>query len=624
MNRKWITRTLPVSLVLTFLPMPAAAFYQEAYIIPRLVAGGIEGFVYTPKLSFKNLSSKQCDGRFLLLEGNFDPAGGVFEFNGFRIGDGILPVSLPPGEGLTGKLRKIDAGDYTGFGVWRQDGACVAGQDVVLTADFEVGKVQADHQYVIVDQIGLTASSRPSQRWGFAVRKEGTADSGNSTAFAVVPGEPGPYGLTVDFFPESGIGQWTRKGTATGPLAVFVYQVFGQDLPANFAGYVTVSADKPVYLEALTVAWGSGVQGGLQYSNFPVLADAAVPHTRQISAENLQHALDQVRRDYSIVGVSAAVVVRGQLVWTGVSGNSFPGAPITSDMHFDIGSAAKNFVAALVLKLSEEGLLSLEDPISRWLPSYLYVDGRVTIRQLLDHTSGIYNFTAKQSYWDAVFSNPSRRWLPEEVLSYIGPPDFPPGASWNYSNTNYTLLGMIAQKAAGCSLSAALRRRLLDPLGLTNTFLQAEEAIPGTIAHGWFDMNGDGRYDDISGIDRTSQTTATWGAGGMVSTAADVARWACALFEGKVLSAASLSQMLAFREVAVPPTPIVGYGLGALRAFFSGREYWGHGGNMIGYTAIMLYAPKERVSVALLINQDSVDYEVGPPLLDPMVNAIQP
>ena len=624
MNRKWITQALPVSLILSFLAMPAAAVSQEAYVIPRLVAGGIDGVVYTSKLSFKNLSNKQCDGRFQLLEGDFDPARGVFEFNGIRISDGILSVSLSAGEGLSGKLRKIDAGGYTGFGIWRQDGACAAGQDVVLTADVEVGKVLADNRYVIVDQIGFTASSRPSQRWGFAVRKEGTAESGNSTAFAVAPGEPGPYGWTVDFFPESGIGQWTRKGTATGPLAVFIYQLFGQDLPANFAGYVTVSVDKPVYLEALTVAWGSGVQGGIQYSNFPVLADVAVPHTRHISAENLQRALDQIINEHNIVGVSAVLVVHGQLVWRGVSGNSLPGAPIASEMYFDIGSAAKNFVAALILKLSEEGALSLEDPLSRWLPNFANVDSRVTVRQLLGHTSGIYNFTANQNYWDAVFRNPSRRWLPEEVLSYIGPADFPPGASWNYSNTNYTLLGMIAQKAAGCSLSTALRRRLLDPLGLTNTFLEAEEAVPGTIAHGWFDMNGDGRYDDISGIGRTSQTTATWGAGGMVSTATDVARWACALFEGKVLSAASLSQMLAFRDASVPPTPIVGYGLGALRAFFSGREYWGHGGNMIGYTAIMLYAPKERVSIALLINQDFVDYAMGPPLLDAIVNAIRP
>ena len=199
-----------------------------------------------------------------------------------------------------------------------------------------------------------------------------------------------------------------------------MHQLFGPDLPARFAGYVTVSVNKPVHPKALAVAWGAGVQGGIQYSNFPVRADATVPHARQISADNLQQALDQVRRDYNIVGISAAVVVRGQLAWKGVSGNSFPGDPITSDMYRDIGSAVKNLVAALALKLSEEGLLSLEDPVSQWLPGYRNVDGRVTIRQLLDHNSGIGNFTANQSFWDAVFRDPTRRWLPEEVLSYIG------------------------------------------------------------------------------------------------------------------------------------------------------------------------------------------------------------
>ena len=403
-----------------------------------------------------------------------------------------------------------------------------------------------------------------------------------------------------------------------------MYQLFRSDLPANFEGYATVSVNKPVHLDALTVAWGAGVQGGIQYSNFPVQADAAVPHTRQISAESLQHALDQVRNDYNIMGVSAAVVVQGQPVWTGVSGTSYPGAAIKSDMYFDIGSAAKNFVAALVLKLSEEDLLNLEDPISRWLPGYKNVDGRVTIRQLLGHTSGISNFTTNQSFWDAVFRDPTRRWLPEEVLSYIGPPDFAPGASWNYSNANYVLLGMIAQRAAGTSLSAAIRSRFLDPLGLTHTFMKAEEGVPGILAHGWSDMNGDGRYDDLSGINRTSQTTASYGAGGIVSTAADVARWACALFEGKILSAASLSKMLEFRAVSAAPTPLVGYGLGAQRALISGREFWGHGGNMVGYTTMMLYAPVERISVALLFNQNFVDYGVGSMLLDAIVNAIRP
>ncbi|MFZ0427747.1 MAG: serine hydrolase domain-containing protein [Acidobacteriota bacterium] len=600
-----------------------AAGSDEAYVIPRLVAGAIDGVIFTPKLSFKNLSSRQCEGVFQLLEGDYDPTEDVFEFRGFRVDDGILPVSLSPGEGLSGRLERNGPGGYAGFGLWRQEGDCVPGQDVALTADVEVGALEVDDRYRIVDQIGLTASVEPSQRWGFAARREETAESIDSTAFAVVPSEPGTYTWTVDFFPESGIGRLTRKGTTTGPLVLFVHEVFSQDLLEDFAGYVTVSADKPVHLEALTVAWGSGVQGGVQYSNFPVRADAAPPYAREVPAEDLQQTLDQIRNDFDVVGISAAVVVHGQLVWTGVSGDSFPGTPITTDMYFDIGSIAKNYVATLILRLSEESLLSLDDPLSRWLPNFDNVNPQVTVRQLLGHTSGIANFTRNQFFWNAVFQNPTRMWTPEEVLSYIGPPDFLPGTAWDYSNTNYTLLGMIAERATGTSLSFALRGRLLAPLGLTHTFLEAEETVPGTIAHAWFDIDGDGRYDDISGINRTSQVSAAWAAGGMVAAAADLARWACALFEGKVLSADSLSQMLDFHEVSLPPTPITDYGLGTVRALVSGREYWGHGGDMIGYTAMMFYAPKERISIAILINQDSLDYSAGPLLLDPIVAAIR-
>jgi D-alanyl-D-alanine carboxypeptidase len=624
MKINWMTRILPAGFVLLILSAPIAADSDEAYVVPRLVAGEIDGVIFTPKLSFKNLSGRSCEGSFQLFEGDFKPADGIFEFSGFEIDNGILPVVLAPGEGLSGRLKKTDTGGFAGFGFWYQDGSCTVGQDLALTADVEVGVVEADDHYTIVDQIGFTASDHPSQRWGFAARGAVSAEGVDSTAFAVVPNAPGTYSWTVDFFPESGIGQLTRQGTASGPLALFVHEVFGQDLPKDFAGYVTVSANKPIHLEALTVAWGTGVQGGVQYSNFPVRADAAVPYTRQVSADVLQQGLDQVRSDYGIVGVSAAVVVHGQLVWAGVSGESSPGVPITSEMYFDVGSIAKNYVATLILRLSEDGLLSLDDPLSRWLPSFDDVDPRVTIRQLLGHTSGIANFTANHDFWGAVLRDPTRMWTPEEVLTYIGPPDFPPGTSWEYSNTNYTLLGMIAERAAGSSLSEALHSRLLEPLGLTHTVLEAEETVPGPIAHAWFDLNGDGSYDDISVLDRTSQVSAAWAAGGMVATAADVARWSCALFEGKVLSADSLRQMLDFRDVSMPPTPINGYGLGVLRAVVSNREYWGHGGDMIGYTAMMFYAPKERISIALLINQDFVDYSVGPPLLEPIVRNILP
>ncbi|UCF38804.1 MAG: beta-lactamase family protein [Acidobacteriota bacterium] len=625
MNNKRITRFMPAAVFLLQLAVPEVAGSGNPYVIPRLVAGEIGGTVFTPKLSFKNLSRRKCEGTFELLQGDFTPAKGLFEIEGTWMDQGTLTVVLEAGEGFSGKLKKSDAGGFVGFGFWRQKGDCTSGQDLALTADMEVGRKGTDDRYYIVDQIGFTASATPYERWGFAARRNQGPEVIDATAFAVVPSGAGEYHWTVDFYHESGIGRLTREGTAEGPLSLFVHEVFDQDLPRDFAGYVTISADRPLNLEALTVAWGPGVQGGFQYSNFPVQADVVVPHTHEVSSQVLQGVIDQVVSGYSAVGISGAVVVHGDVIWTGASGNSFPGTPVTTDMYFDIGSIAKSYLAALILKLSEEGALSLQDTLNEWLPKYKNIDPTITIRQLLNHTSGVFNFTRHPYFWSDVFRNPSRKWTPEQVLGYALEPDFEPGTFWTYSNTNYTLLGMIAEKAAGSSLSEALRSRLLEPLGLEHTFLEAEEGVPGVLAHGWFDINGDGKYEDIGDIDRTSQVSASWGGGGMVATAVDVAQWACALFEGKVLGADSLSQMLDFREVSNPPIPfMVGYGLGTLKAEVAGREVIGHGGDMLGYTAMMFYLPQERITFSFLLNQDFLDFEAGKELIEPIISAIRP
>ena len=573
--------------------------------VPRLVAGDFDGIVYTPNLSFKNLSGKQCDGLFLLFEGDFQPAAGEFEFNGQSISAGTLPVSLAPGQGIFGQLSKTDAGSYQGFGLWRQSGDCAAGQDVALSADVQVGTLQDGH-YRILDQIGFSTSSQPSQSWGFSARRMLLPEGGgvDSTAFSIAPCEEGSYQWTVLFFPESGVGQLTRQGTAAGPLPIFVNEVFGADLPDSFAGYVTVSVDKPSHLEALTVASGPDVQGGLQLSNFPVRPGLGTPYARHGLADDLHRALDQSRAANGLIGAAAAVLMPGQPLWTGASGNSTASGPLRAEMHFDIGSTTKNFVAALVLKLAEEGPLSLDDPLSRWLPGFAWVDNRATIRQLLNNTSGIYNFTENSNFWGAVLGQPGRSWTPREVLDYLGPPYFLPGADWRYSNTNYTLLGMIVQEATGSEVSSELRRRLLDPLGLADTVLPPEEPLPASMAHGWSDIDRDGVYVDFSLFPRTALHSATWTAGAMVSTPADLARWAQALFEGRVLAPDSLERMLDFVPVSVSGIPMTGYGLGAERIDFAGRTFWGHGGDIPGYAAIMLYEPQERVSIVLLFNQD--------------------
>jgi len=118
-------------------------------------------------------------------------------------------------------------------------------------------------------------------------------------------------------------------------------------------------------------------------------------------------------------------------------------------MLFAISSITKNFVAASTFKLIEEGILALDDPISKWLPPYNYIDSTITIRQLLNHTSGIYMFFSNQQIWDDLKKDRTKVWRPEEVLNYIKEPYFDPGEEFRYSNTNYLLLAMIIEKVSG-------------------------------------------------------------------------------------------------------------------------------------------------------------------------------
>lgn len=345
-------------------------------------------------------------------------------------------------------------------------------------------------------------------------------------------------------------------------------------------------------------------------------------------AEQLQEALDNARASYDLIGVSAAVIVPGQEIWTGASGFSRPPNKMRPDMLFGIGSVTKTFTAALILKLAEEGLLSLDDSLHQWLPSFQNIDSTITIRQLLNHTSGIFDFLNDgfDDFWSAVAADLTKVWTPEEILTFVKEPHFPPGSSWKYSNTNYILLGMIIKEVTGSQVSTELRNRLLNPLNLHSTFLDVEETISGEVAHNWSDgFDGDGTLDDISSLPRTAMFSMAWTAGAMFSTAEEVARFANALYGGEVLSQAYHNQMLTFYPVTSSPfgPAVTGYGLGTARATLSGKELWGHGGNLgpYGYTALVGYSPEDRVTIALLFNHD-FDYEIRFSIFAALLNVV--
>jgi len=312
----------------------------------------------------------------------------------------------------------------------------------------------------------------------------------------------------------------------------------------------------------------------------------------------IQEALSEGIQRFNVKGASAAVIIPDGRMHTIVAGVSHDSVAIHPDMLFAIGSITKNVVAALVLQLAEEGILTLDDPISRWLPKYLHVDGTITIRQLLNHSSGLYMFWDNQKLWDDLKLYRDSVFSPETVLSYIRDPYFRPGEDFRYSNTNYLLLAMICTRVTNSTLSAELRRRFWEPLLIKDAWLSLEERIPENRAHVWGDnFENDGSVRDLTFLPRTSHESITYGSSGLFMTAEGLARWSSALFGGRVLAAASLDQMLKFGKGGY------GLGVGYFRSVLAGGvQAVGHMGGNIGTTASMVYSREYGVSLVLMIN----------------------
>ena len=310
-----------------------------------------------------------------------------------------------------------------------------------------------------------------------------------------------------------------------------------------------------------------------------------------VLAGRLQYKIDSIRNTNSLKGISASVIYPGMGTWKGVTGFSHLGAPITSDMLFGIASNTKLFTGVLLLSLAENNILQLDDSLYQYLPSYTNIDSNITIRQLLNHTSGLADVTSVTGYPDSILTDPNRVFTASEMMTWAPPPLFAAGTSWNYCNTNYLLAGMIAESATGESYGQLLRDRILAPLKLDSTFLDVYDSIAYPVAHPW-----------QAGINnhltpRTSLNSAAWAAGAMYSTSGEMVHWYDALMNGQVLNANSLNEL----------TNFVGsgnYGMGISQAAIFGRTVWTHGGTIWGgYNSSMMYDPASGIIICVLINQ---------------------
>jgi len=307
-------------------------------------------------------------------------------------------------------------------------------------------------------------------------------------------------------------------------------------------------------------------------------------------ATKLQDRLDALVSSNPVTkGMAASVYYPGQGIWTGASGISHAGQPITSDMAFGLASNSKLFTSVIILKLAERQILNLEDSLHEWLPNYTNINPNVTIRQLLNHRSGIDDMFYTQAHLDSIFKKQDRVWKPEEVLKWIGPMRFTPGTNYFYSNTNYILAGLVVKSATGQSISKLIRDSLLTPLQLDSTFNDVDEAPVGTIAHRWY------HGIDFHDTSRISLNTASGPAGAIFSNVSEMAQWYHALLDGNILNANSLTEMTNFLAPG-------NYGLGIAKFTFFGNLCWGHGGQTIGYKTRMIYDPCMKAVVCGLSN----------------------
>jgi D-alanyl-D-alanine carboxypeptidase len=324
----------------------------------------------------------------------------------------------------------------------------------------------------------------------------------------------------------------------------------------------------------------------------------------------LQATLDQQREFHGLPGAAAAVVIPGQGVWSGGSGvaDRKTGTPVTGHTRFAIASLTKPFIAALVVKLSERGRLRLDDHLSAFVPRWPNAR-RITLRQLLNHTSGVSSFDAKLSdpINRAIDAEPRGFWSPRRTLRYAGKPAFEPGARWQYNNANYLLAGLAIEHATKTTVAQALRHEILDPLKLDDVVLQPEERVRGPTAHGYGKIGRDRHERDLSDgsnvVPYRSVASSAWTAGGIVASAESVARFGDAVMRGSTLTRNGRREMTAFVP-AEGPYSAYGLGLGKVYSTRVSADLWGAVGNLPGFGGTLAHLPSKGVTVVVLANQD--------------------
>lgn len=345
---------------------------------------------------------------------------------------------------------------------------------------------------------------------------------------------------------------------------------------------------------------------------------------KTIDPAALHAVIEDATKEMLVPGALVLIRTPAGEVTTAVGTTELGGrTPPEAGTHFRIASNTKTMTAALTVLLVQDGKLGFDDPVSEYVPDVPNGDN-ITVAQLLTMRSGLFGYSADPAMANILDSDPDKAWTPREVLdiAFSHPPQFAPDAEYEYSNTNYALLGLIVEKVGGKPLSAQMADRLFSPAGMTETSLPAADdtSIPAPYSHGYMyggsffaladdpypaDMQAEMRAGTLKPIDYTNQNSSyATAAGAAISTADDLATWMEALVTGAVFNTEYQKLWLDSLRPEDPDAPDgqkYGYGISYQRFGPNAAMYY-HGGELPGFNSFMGHDPDNDVTLVVWTN----------------------
>jgi len=310
-------------------------------------------------------------------------------------------------------------------------------------------------------------------------------------------------------------------------------------------------------------------------------------------ADTLNKVLEQSLVDEKMNGLVGSVVFSDGSVWSSTAGKGGT-QELSTDYVYDIGSNTKSMVSTILLLLEEESKLALSDTLYHFISPIKNVSHGITIEQLLQHRSGVADFTSHPEFYPEINANEFKFWHPDSILTtFVSEPDFAPGSSFEYSNTGYILLGKVIEQIENKPFNQVLRERIFNPLELDHVYLDQYDTYSQVKPGAWFGPSSYLNYNIPSFM------SSAWSAGGVVSTPEDFARYTHKLFRGDLISEGSMVKMRQGTSLSNGST----YGLGIIEHSYRGKRYLGHGGTTL-QNSEMEYSLESDFSL-ILVNIDN-------------------